>query len=86
MPTGVYQHKPIPPEARLKMSLASLGKKKSAEHIKNMSLARKGVKQSEETKRIRGLSLRGIPRTLCIDCHKTTDTYLSNYYKSGIMI
>lgn len=22
-------------------------------------------------------------RTLCIDCHKTTDTYLSNYYKNN---
>jgi hypothetical protein len=70
MPTGVYNHGPIPQLVRLKMSLAHKGKVFSAEHRRNLSLSMIGRKRSENSLRLQSERQKGKPSPMKGKKHK----------------
>lgn len=61
MPIGVYQHKPLPLQQRLKISQALKGRVFSEAHRNNLRISSTGFRHSEESKRKMSALLIGKP-------------------------
>ena len=91
MPTGIYQHKPLPEETKRKMSQAHLGKKFSEEHKRKIGIAKLGNKNPTKKPEVRlKISLNTLKRYKQGEKlgfqkgHKSFNTGKS-YFKKGII-